>query len=267
MIKNIGVISICLALTACTGNSVEQSQTSTEETKAMPQQAVIKVGFIASSTGNIPLNFVDEKGKFQGFEYDILQEVAKRTNYHFDYEYKPREALFDDLNNKKYQILSGNISINEERTSQYAMTNPYLDGYPVTLLSKDASLKTLADLKDKSISLKDSPMESSYAIINAEKAEDKDNVFYVGSDWLAVKNVLADKSVSAIGNSSVMPYFVEKYSDRNTPLYFSIDYNYPEEHYGFLLHKDDTDLLEGINTALADMKSDGTYQSIFKKWF
>lgn len=263
MIKNISMMSMCVALMACTDNTVEQVQVPAETTV---QKNIIKVGFIASPTGNAPLNFVDEHGKFQGFEYDVLQEIAKRSGYQFEYEYVPSEQIFDSLDNGKYQILSGTIKINDENKGKYAMSNSYLDDYPVTILSKDASLKTLADLKGKSVSVKDSQMESFYNYVNANKS-DEYTVHFVKSDWLAVKDVIADKSVSAVGTSSFMPYFVEKYSDANTRLHFSIDYNYPKEDYGFMLNKNNEKLLEKINIALTSIKADGTYQSIYKKWF
>ncbi|WP_019518942.1 substrate-binding periplasmic protein [Faucicola boevrei] len=269
--KKLFYIPFCALMASCSADKQEpqfandiQTTPTPNDTKAL---AEIKVGFIASATGNAPLNYLDEKGMMQGFEYDILQEVATRTNHKFTYEYKPRKQLFDDVQNGTVQIVGGNISINEERASKYAMTNSYLEAYPVTILSKDVSLKTIEQLKGKSVAIKNSPMDTFYNVVNTEKAEEKQNIHYVNSDWLAVKNVLSGDSVSAIGNSSVIPYFFEKYSTKEQPLYFSIDYQYPQESYGFLLQKDNKQLLEDMNKSLAEMKADGTYQSIYKKWF
>ncbi|WP_394261546.1 substrate-binding periplasmic protein [Moraxella boevrei] len=269
--KKLFYVPFCVLMASCSTEKQEpqlnnevQSTSIPSDTKARTE---VKVGFIASATGNAPLNYLDEKGMMQGFEYDILQEVAKRANYNFSYEYKPRKQLFEDIEDGKVQIIAGNISITEERTSKYAMTNPYLDAYPVTILSKDANLKTIEHIKDQSVAIKNSPMDTFYEVVHTQKAEEKENIHYVDSDWLAVKNVLSGDSVSAIGNSSVIPYFFEKYSTKEQPLYFSIDYQYPQENYGFLLQKDNKQLLEDMNKSLAEMKADGTYQSIYKKWF
>ncbi|ELA08662.1 extracellular solute-binding fmaily protein [Moraxella macacae 0408225] len=267
--KKLFYIPFCVLMASC---SSEQQPQATEASAQQPSDTKagltqVKVGFIASATGNAPLNSLDEKGMFEGFEHDILQEVAKRANYNFTYEYKPRKQLMDDVENDGVQIVAGNISITEDRVAKYAMTNSYLDAYPVTILSKDAELKSMEQLKDKSVAIKDSPIDTFYDVVNTQKAEEKDNIHYVNSDWLAVKNVLSGDSVAAIGNSSVMPYYFEKYSTKETPLHFAIDYAYPQESYGFLLKKDNKQLLDDINKSLADMKADGTYQSIFKKWF
>lgn len=266
MKKIIFIFLIALVSSSCKDKNIEKNATIPER-ESLSTQEIIKVGFISSATDNAPLNYVDEHGKIQGFEYDILQEIAKRNSYKFEYRYQPKSHLFDSLRNKQYDILSGSIGITEERKNQYAMTIPYLDAYPITIISKDRKIKSLKDLKDKSVSIKNSPMDGFYNILHTYKESEKLDIHYTGSDWLAIKNVIKDETIAAISNSFVIPYFVEKYSDKNTPLYFSIDYNYPQEYYGFLLNKENSQLVENINKALTDMKADGTYQTIFKKWF
>lgn len=272
MNKNMIVAALCLVLAACTGGTKEQPAKTQNEpqkpvsTASQAQQAVVKVGFAASPTGNAPLNFIGEDGGIQGFEYDVLQEIARRSNYKFEYEYSPDELLFNGLDSKKYKILLGITSLDEERSAKYAMSDAYLDFYPVTIVSKNPKIKKLEDLKGQSISIKDGSGEGLDGYIDIKKPEGA-TVRVVKSDWLAVQDVVLNKSVAAISTSSVAPYFVEKVSDKKSPLYFSIDYDYPIENYVLLLNKVDTQLLDKVNTALASMKADGTYQKIFKKWF
>ena len=40
-----------------------------------------------------------------------------------------------------------------------------------------------------------------------------------------------------------------------------------EEEFGVAVRPDDTELLEKINKALAEMEADGTAQAIYKRWF
>ena len=40
-----------------------------------------------------------------------------------------------------------------------------------------------------------------------------------------------------------------------------------KESYGFAFSKDNTSLRDLFNTGLAKIKSDGTYATIYKKWF
>lgn len=40
-----------------------------------------------------------------------------------------------------------------------------------------------------------------------------------------------------------------------------------DDYFGLALRKEDTELLEKVNAALAKLKEDGTYQQIYDKWF
>ena len=253
-----------------TANTDGQQAEATQQDESAQQDELteVKVAFIASETGNEPLNFRDERGDLQGFEYDVLQEIAKRSHHHFVYSYQPRQNLFESLADNKFDMIVGSIAITDDRRKQYAMSNPYLEVYPVTIISKDKDIKTLHQLKDKHVAIKDSSMDTLYDIVTQKKQEEELNdVQYMRSDWLAVQSVLSNKAEAAISDSSVIPYYVEKYSEKKSPLYFAIDYDYPQELYGFVLNKSDSQLLEAVNASLADMKADGTYQSIYKKWF
>lgn len=253
-----------------TANTDGQQAEATQQDESAQQDELteVKVAFIASETGNEPLNFRDERGDLQGFEYDVLQEIAKRSHHHFVYSYQPRQNLFESLADNKFDMIVGSIAITDDRRKQYAMSNPYLEVYPVTIISKDKDIKTLHQLKDKHVAIKDSSMDTLYDIVTQKKQEEELNdVQYMRSDWLAVQSVLSNKAEAAISDSSVIPYYVEKYSEKKSPLYFAIDYEYPQELYGFVLNKSDSQLLEEVNASLADMKADGTYQSIYKKWF
>lgn len=268
------VLSCSLLMFACSNsdNSLkndENKQSGINSNVSTTQKSSfdVKVGLMSSSTGNAPVIFINEKGDIQGFEYDILKEIDKRSDYNFQYEYQPRDDLFNRMNNKEIDIIAG-IEISEQRIQKYNMTNSYLDVYPITLLSKNPKIKKLEDIGKNSTAVKEDSMQTTFAIVkDYENNYDDANIDYTVSDWISVQTLLRDDAQIAIGNSVVIPYFYSKYSTKKDPLYFSIDYDYPQESYGFLINKEDVDMMNDINKHILDMKSDGTYQKIFKKWF
>ena len=50
-------------------------------------------------------------------------------------------------------------------------------------------------------------------------------------------------------------------------LYKILSENYGEEEYGIAAKKGNTKLIEAINKAIEELKTDGTYQKIYSKWF
>ena len=114
-------------------SSINVDANTIQKPSAQKSSFDVKVGLMSSSTGNAPLIFIDEKGGIQGFEYDILKEIDERSDYNFQYEYQPRDDLFNGMNDKEIDMIAG-IEIGKEQTQKYNMTNSYLDVYPITLL-------------------------------------------------------------------------------------------------------------------------------------
>ncbi|MBE9577618.1 MULTISPECIES: ABC transporter substrate-binding protein [Moraxella] len=248
-------------------SSINVDANTIQKPSAQKSSFDVKVGLMSSSTGNAPLIFIDEKGGIQGFEYDILKEIDERSDYNFQYEYQPRDDLFNGMNDKEIDMIAG-IEISKERTQKYNMTNSYLDVYPITLLSKNPKIKKLEDIDKNSTAVKEDSMQTTFTIVkDYENNHDNTNIDYTVSDWISVQALLRDDVKIAIGNSVAMPYFYSKYSTKKDPLYFSIDYDYPQQSYGFLINKENVDMMNDMNKHILDMKSDGTYQKIFKKWF
>ena len=50
------------------------------------------------------------------------------------------------------------------------------------------------------------------------------------------------------------------------PDYELVGGNFTEEPYGIAFNKGQTDLVNEVNRLLSDMKKDGTYDKIYKKW-
>jgi len=62
---------------------------------------------------------------------------------------------------------------------------------------------------------------------------------------------------------------VKNYVKNNAALgfHFISDPDFPKEYYGIAVKKGNADLLAKVNTGLAAVKADGTYQKIYNKYF
>jgi polar amino acid transport system substrate-binding protein len=54
---------------------------------------------------------------------------------------------------------------------------------------------------------------------------------------------------------------------RTRPGFRVLDQSLTKEEYGIAVRKDEPDLKNALNAALAKIKADGTYAAIVKKWF
>lgn len=216
-----------------------------------------------SPPGYAPLNFRSATGSPQGFEHDILQEVAKRSGITFDYGYLPWAQLFAALEAGQADLLASGISITEERKAKYGMSHDYLEVSPVVIVTKDPKVKSFKDLAQRNVSVK---RNSSHEKLLLElNKNNPDYAVYANSSWLTVKKVISDEAAGTLGDSSIMGSFVANHP--NHGLRLVVDNGYAKDYYGFVVRKDDTVLLDKVNRALDSMKQDGTYQQIVGKWF
>ena len=78
-------------------------------------------------------------------------------------------------------------------------------------------------------------------------------------------DLLASKRVDATINDS-LSYLDLKKQKPDAPIKSVADYNNAEQS-AVLFKKGNKELVDAVNKALADMKADGTYLKISKKWF
>ena len=83
---------------------------------------------------------------------------------------------------------------------------------------------------------------------------------------LALKELAAGGVDASVGDNGVVQNFVT--NNPNVKLSTIVDPSFEKEYYGFAVKKGRSDdLLRKINTGLAGIKSDGTYDKIYTKWF
>ncbi|SUO93767.1 substrate-binding periplasmic protein [Suttonella ornithocola] len=210
-----------------------------------------------------PLNFLSEKSEVEGFEHDVLDEIAKRAGVTFKYNYKTWKEIFTDLDQGQTDLLSSGISITPERKKKYFMSDSYLQIDPVVILTMDPSIEKIDDLVGKKISVKkNTSHEKLFLQLNNG---DSGYLQYADSSWLTVKDVLKKEVVATIADSSIASSYLKNYSKFG--LLSKVDTSFPKDNYGFVISKDKSELLKIVNDSLSEMKNDGSYDRLVKKWF
>ncbi|WP_167859126.1 transporter substrate-binding domain-containing protein [Paenibacillus cymbidii] len=148
---------LALSVAAC-GNSK-----STEGTAAKPK--TITVGLV---NGIPKISVLDEKGKWQGYDYETLVKIDEQLpQYEFKYEpITDFQAAFVGLDTKKFDILSVHASWTDERAAKYLYSEAsYYENTGYTLKVKKGSpivVKSETDLGGLKIALAPGVSVASY---------------------------------------------------------------------------------------------------------
>lgn len=85
-----------------------------------------------------PLQFVDPKtGKPVGWEYDAMNEIAKRLNFKVKYEHSSWDAMIPAISEGQYDIGMTGITIRDDRKEKVDFSAPYMRSETFMLVRAD----------------------------------------------------------------------------------------------------------------------------------
>lgn len=248
-------LSVCLLMSACGKNNAPTNNADSAATSS--EQPVYRVFTEQSYPPFIMHLGVD---KVEGFEYDLLTEIAKRQGFQLSFTPYTWEGLFDTLNADKADILSAGITVTEDRKKRMLFSEPYFETETVLLLNKNTTnIHKFSDMRGKKIAVKQGTFQDN--MIKYYGGEST----YAESSWLTVKSTIAQYSAATLGDLGVLSYFATKYPEEG--LKVIKDPSSDKEQLAFVVKKDNVELQSKLNQGLQQLKTDGTYQQLYQKWF
>lgn len=216
----------------------------------------------------VPLNFADPAtGEGIGFEYDLFNEIAKRLNATVKWELTSWDVMIQAVRDGQFDVGMDGITINDERKQQVAFSEPYLTSEQLMLVRADETRFTDAVSFGADASFLVGAQAGTtnfyvavYNVLDGDEANPRIKLFDTfGASVQALQSgdvdtVLMDQT-SASGYIGANP---GAFKVIGTPL--------GSEDFGFILPPD-SDLVDPINAALAQIKADGTMEALQQKWF
>lgn len=210
----------------------------------------------------VPFEMLDqESGEMVGFDMDILAEVAKRAGFEYDLRTMDFNGIIPALQARNADIALAGITITDEREKIVDFSDPYYDsGLRLLVRANDDSIKKVDDLEGKTVGTKIGSTSANYLQKNVgEKAEITP---YPGSSDMYMA-LLAGSVDAVFYDAPNVGYFSKTQGEGRAKVVGPL---YEGQQYGIAL-ADGSKWVEKVNKALAEMKEDGTYDEIHKKWF
>ncbi len=219
---------------------------------------------IGSDTTYPPFETVDEKTKaIVGFDPDLMDEICRRANCKAKFTTTAWDGIFVALAQGQFDAVVSGVTITEERRKTVEFSEPYLRYGQVVLVRADESAITgLDSLSAKNVAVQTGTTndEKATALQKDKKVAD---VKRYETFALAVK-ALTNKDVDAViidsyaadGFIGVEPGKLKKVGDPFT-----------SEALGIAIKQGDAALKQAFDAALVSMKTDGTLDRLYKKWF
>ena len=200
------------------------------------------------------------KGGPRGFDIDLMNEIAKRAGFEVDYENVHFDSILRGLNSDLFDAAISAMTITTERERQMDFSDPYFDADQALLVASDSDVQAIDDLAEAPVGVQAGSMGQ----IKAEELRDGEQIgeimpyrtigeAFVALEGGKVEGVIYDLSAvhRKIVESGGEIRFVESISTG--------------AQYGIAFPKD-SPLVDPVNQALAEIKDDGTYEKLYKKW-
>lgn len=205
-----------------------------------------------------PFEYIDDDGKYAGFDIDLIDAIMKLVGVEYEVISIEFDALLPALASGQINLSISGMTINEERAQNVLFSEPYFNASQKLMVVEGSAITCAADLKEgMKIGVQMGTTGDLYATDNLPVEVVRYNKIL--DAILDMKNgrldaVMTDAAPSdyyakAAGGLTVLP---EELS---------------EEKYGIAVKLDNTELIEKINAALAQLVEDGTYETIHAKYF
>ena len=219
---------------------------------------VLKTGVDATYA---PHAMVKLGGGLQGFNIDIGQEMARRLGKKLEIEGTEFSGLIPGLNAGKYDFLLAVVTATPERAKAMLFTEGFLNTDFTFVEKKSApGLKSLSDLKGKTIAVNKGSAYETWCRENAEKYGFKFDVY--GSNADAVQAVQAGRADTNLAGTSVAGW-ISKQNPAVKTSYTIVT--------GLVMalpfRADDKAGRDAASMALKCMKKDGFITKAAPKWF
>lgn len=210
-----------------------------------------------------PYESVADDGKgyegtgFEGIDIEIAYALAQKLGLELVVDDMEFESALSAVQTGKSDIVAAGVTVTPDRLNTMCFTDSYANGVQVVIVKEGSDIKTIDDLEGKQIGTQRGT--TGYKYCTEDYGEDSVVAFDDGAT--AVQNLLAGKVDCVVIDSAP----AQEYVKANAGLTI-LDTEYTNEDYAIGLGKDNTALQEALNKALAELKADGTIQSIIDKY-
>jgi len=208
------------------------------------------------------LGFVDDKGAYQGFEIDLLNDLARRLGVKVEYTPVKASNRVQLLQQKRIDIIFATVSHYRSRDKVVDFTVSYLYTPQTLLVKKDSGIKSIADLAGKRVGAD----AGSGAVKKLPQVQPK-AIMQTFQGWPEAFFALERDTVDAVATDNILLAGLRAGSpDPEKYVLVGSSGIYSGGYYAIALRENDSKSRDTLNFLLQDQWADGTWQKAFDKW-
>ncbi len=212
-----------------------------------------------ATEGTFPPYEYYDNGQLVGIDIEVAGAIAEKLGMKLETTDIAFDSIIPGVQAGKYDIGMAGVTVSEDRLQQVNFSDSYATGVQVVIVKEGGKVQSLDDMADAIIGTQSGTTGFIYA--SEDFGDDHVKSFTKTTDAVeALKNGQVD---CVMLDNEPAKALVAANPDAGLSI---LDTAYANEDYAIAINKQNTDLLNQINAALAELKADGTLQSIIDKY-
>ena len=202
-------------------------------------------------------------GNIDGFDIDLAKVLTKQMygkDAKAEFIQTTTKTRVPLLKNGNIDAVAASMTITPEREKLLDFTKPYFGAGQSLLAKKGSSIKSMKDLNKKGTKIM--AVKGTTAVDNVAKYAPKASVLEL-DDYAQAFTALKSGQGSAMTTDNGILYGIAK----ENPKYQVVSGTFTNEPYGLAVDKGQDEMSDHLNKALDELKANGTYSKLVKKWF
>lgn len=209
-----------------------------------------------------PFEFVGEDNTIQGFDIDLAKALCQEIQANCTFTNQEFDSLIPGLKFRRFDAVISALDVTPERSQQVSFTKTYYDNSAIFIATK-GQVADLNSLKGKSVGMQNGTTHQKYL---TEKHPDIKPVAY-SSYQNAILDLKNGRLSAVFGDTAVVNEWLANDANLETVGEKITDPDYFGTGFAIAIRQNNTELVDKLNLALDKIKADGTYQTIYDKWF
>lgn len=208
-----------------------------------------------------PFGSVDSSGKNVGFDVDLSHELARGL---FGDPSKVKFVAVTSgnrvpyLQSNKIDIIAATVTVTDERKKIVDFSEPYFNSGTLILVPKSSTIKGIEDLADKKVAV----IQGSIQVEDLGDLAPKAQLIKFGKTSEAVLAVKTGRA-AAYAHDDIAILDIA----HGDPELKVVGDDYRPRPFAMAVRKGDTEFLKFVDDRIDQMKKDGTFDKLWKKWF
>ncbi|EJF87590.1 lysine-arginine-ornithine-binding periplasmic protein [Bartonella vinsonii subsp. arupensis OK-94-513] len=229
------------------------------------QSANAKTLKIANEGSYPPFSYIDSNNKLQGFDIDISYALCKKMNVECILITQDFEGMIPGLLAKKYDAIIASLALTQERLQKIDFTDPYYNTELAIIVTKDSEIKEISTgaFKGKNLGVQSNTTQAAYA--EDHYASEGVNIKFYPTTIEVNRDLLSHRLDAVIVDKlQALNWLKNEGKDCCQLLGTLEETKFP---IAIALRQNNNDLKDKFNKAIKEIRLDGTYDKIMKKYF